>query len=311
MTFSSIVSRKYRGYFKRLVKLAIGLVVYAFDEAARLVKRAIGVGPSGATIAIYYHQVSRANRVRFARQMDHLLRWATPVRAERVALSDGNALRRVAVTADDGWKSFVDNALPELEQRNIPSTLFVVSHLLGDKLCDSENADDLNDRLISEAELTGLRRELVTIGSHTATHARLTHLPATDVRRELRDSRLCLSRLLRTDVDLICFPFSDYDEKTLAMSRSAGYAQAFGSQTTPLSEPHDSFLVERVRVDPTDWPIEFHLKLMNAYRLVFCAARLKQHVQTALSGLNSAPADRIGRLRGEVATGRYSDASKQ
>jgi peptidoglycan/xylan/chitin deacetylase (PgdA/CDA1 family) len=311
MSLKQIGLRDYRSTVKRLIKVAIGLVVYIADEAAGLVKRTIGIRPPGTTVVIYYHQVSRANQGRFARQMDHLLRWATPVRAENAASSADDTSWRVAVTADDGWVSFAENALPELEKRNIPSTLFVVSHRLGDKLSGSEKIGDLNDRLISESQLMNLSRELVTIGSHTATHPRLTTAPAAAVYRELLDSRIRLRKLLGVDVNLICFPFSNYDESTLKMSRSAGYLRAFGAQTTPLSHSHDAFLIQRVRVDPTDWPIEFHLKLMNAYRMAFCAVRLKQQIRAALSRLSSAPrTERLARYRGDAATGRYSDASK-
>ena len=163
-----------------------------------------------------------------------------------------------------------------------------------------------------EAELMNIRkRAWVTIGSHTATHPRLTSLRAAEVCRELLESRIRLSKLLAANVNLICFPFSTYDESTLEMSRATGYVQAFGSQTTPLQQSHDEFLIQRVRVDQTDWPIEFHLKLMNAYRMAFGVSKLKQQVQTALSRLGSAPAsESFARYRGNAATDRYSDAPK-
>jgi peptidoglycan/xylan/chitin deacetylase (PgdA/CDA1 family) len=103
-------------------------------------------------LAIYYHQVRRDERDRFAWQMDHLLRWVKSVRAGDLN-PNGEELRRIAVTADDGWLSFVENALPELEKRNIPLTLFIVSHRLGDTFGDS------SDRPISESELLNLRHD--------------------------------------------------------------------------------------------------------------------------------------------------------
>ena len=311
MSFKNIQLRKHRSTVKRLAKVIAGLVVYAADETIGLVKKAIGIRSPGTTVAIYYHQVSRADRNRFARQMDHLLRWATPVRAEDAGAFDGEDSRRVAITADDGWLSFAENALPELEQRNIPSTIFVVSHRLGDTLGDPNISGDPNDRLISEAELLKIPRELVTIGSHTATHPRLNSISVTDIYRELLESRIRLSYLLKANITLICFPFSKYNETTIELCRSTGYERAFGSQTTPVAQSHDAFLVQRVRVDPTDWPIEFHLKLMNAYRMVFFASKLKQQAGAALSRLSSAPRrESFTRYRRGATTGRYSDASK-
>jgi peptidoglycan/xylan/chitin deacetylase (PgdA/CDA1 family) len=207
--------------------------------------------------------------------MDHLVRWTKPVRAADLDFH-APELRRVIVTADDGWLSFVENALPELEKRNIPLTLFVASHRLGD------NLDDLTDRLISESELLNLPRDLVTVGSHTATHARLTTAPATQIRWELSESRSRLSSMLKAEVRFFCFPFGAHNDESVRLCRSTGYARAFGSQSTQPTQLYDAFLLERVRVDPTDWPIEFHLKIMGAYRAPFLAAMA---IKRALSSI--------------------------
>ena len=62
--------------------------------------------------------------------MDLVRRFATPVGADSqtpLAASE----HHVAVTFDDGLCSFAENALPELEKRNIPAALFVVADKLG------------------------------------------------------------------------------------------------------------------------------------------------------------------------------------
>ena len=58
--------------------------------------------------------------------------------------------RYVIVTADDGWISFVENALPELRSRNIPVTIFVIADRTGDSMGEAA------DHIVSEAELRGL-----------------------------------------------------------------------------------------------------------------------------------------------------------
>jgi peptidoglycan/xylan/chitin deacetylase (PgdA/CDA1 family) len=258
-----------------MTKVVLGLVIYTIFEILGFIKRSLGIPTPCTTVTIYYHQVSRAHRDRFARQMDHLLRWAKPVRADELS-SHAPESRRVVVTADDGWLSFVENAIPELEKRDIPLTLFVVSHRLGD------NLGDPSDRLITEAELLNLRRDLVTVGSHTATHARLTTASAPEVRRELLESRERLSYLLKADVRLFCFPFGAHNDESVKLCRYAGYARAFGAQSISPAQVSNPFLVDRVRVDPTDWPIEFHLKVMGAYRGLFFAAMLRRQAQAAI-----------------------------
>ncbi len=180
------------------------------------------------------------------------------------------------VTMDDGWISFVENALPELRSRNIPVTIFVVADCMGESLGEAA------DHIMSEKELHGLApdlaRGLVTIGSHTSTHARVTALDEREAWRELSESRAHLERILGREVKLFCFPFGVYSAEAVELCRAAGYERVFSGMPSPaLRDPHE-FLIGRMRVDPGDWLLEFHLKLMGAYDWVPLAASLKRRV---------------------------------
>jgi peptidoglycan/xylan/chitin deacetylase (PgdA/CDA1 family) len=225
------------------------------------------------TVVIYYHQIKRKERRAFAWQMDHLLRWAKPIRIEQLDSATCDS-HRVAVTADDGWHSFLVNALPELESRNIPVAIFVVSHLLNDRFGSK------SDRLLSGSELIGLKRDLVTVGSHTATHIRLEGASPYEVLREFRLSRARLGELLDSDVQWFCFPFGAHDNRSVELCRVAGYARAFGGQATPPGRLPEAFLVGRVRADPSDWPLEFYLKVKGAYGGLWAVASLNRWART-------------------------------
>ena len=110
-------------------------------------------------------------------------------------------VRYSIVTADDGWKSFADNALPELQRRNIPVTIFAISERLG------QSVDGITfDRLVTAEELRALDASLVTIGLHTATHAMMSTLEEPDAMRELRESHDHLATVSGRDVTMFCFP---------------------------------------------------------------------------------------------------------
>lgn len=255
----------------RLVKLLIASAFYVSRELTEAMRRLLGGKPRATATAIFYHQVPKEQRVRFARQMEHLLRWAEPIRAERTEpLRCGS--RYAMVTADDGWLSFIENALPELERRNVPVTIFVVSDRLGQSLGQA------HDRLVSESELGGIATHQVSIGSHTSTHARLTTLDEEGIRRELRASRAKLENLLGKEVALFSFPFGAFRDELINECRDAGYKRVFlGIPSSAPRQPHE-FVTGRVRVDPTDWLLEFHLKLMGAYSWLPRAINLKQRV---------------------------------
>jgi peptidoglycan/xylan/chitin deacetylase (PgdA/CDA1 family) len=260
----------------RFAKLVVAIVFYAITKLSRAAKRILGRQPRPICVGVFYHQVPPRHRERFARQMDHLLRWSKPVRADQDRLSDG-ASRCAFVAVDDGWLSFVENGLPEMKRRGIPVTIFVVAGRLGDSLGES------NDRLITEAELRDLSCELVTIGSHTTTHARLTSLDDTDVMSELHESRTTLERILQREVRLFCFPFGAYRDAHLQQCYAAGYARVFASTPVFESSSPSGFVVGRIRADPTDWLIEFRLKLCGAYQWMAIVMALKARFQPRLS----------------------------
>ncbi len=259
----------------RVIKVVIGLAFYLLTESWRLLLRVFGMAPPLHPVVIYYHHVLKDQRERFSRQLDHLLRWTHPLRTDEVPATPNG--RYAIVTADDGWKSFADNAVPEFQRRNIPVTIFAISERLG------QSVDGISfDRLVTPAELCALDAKLVSIGSHTATHANMTAVSASQAKRELRESREQLSAVLGREVTMFCFPYGNYRDDLIPLCREAGYDRVF-TCTPELANPAH-FVMGRVRVDPTDWPLEFHLKLMGAYRWMPKAISLKRRIRAAIGG---------------------------
>jgi peptidoglycan/xylan/chitin deacetylase (PgdA/CDA1 family) len=260
----------------RVIKFLISLAFYAVSESWTRVRELAGKTMPPRIVVIYYHHVLDEHRERFKRQLDHLTRWTKPIRADSNETFVAGS-RYAALTVDDGWLSFANNGIPELERRNIPVTMFAISDRLGSKI------DDIAfDRLVAPDELRGLNPTLVTIGSHTATHARMTTLNEQEALRELRDSREKLSKILDREVKTFCFPYGAYDEKLIPACREAGYDRVF--TCTPEFANPGQFVVGRMRVDPTDWPLEFHLKLMGAYRWLPLGISLKRRILGIVRG---------------------------
>jgi peptidoglycan/xylan/chitin deacetylase (PgdA/CDA1 family) len=258
-----------------VTKFLISGAFYAARETGWAVLGFLGRKRPPSAVGIYYHNVPAQHRGRFVRQMEHLLRWAEPVRADRTEpLPAGR--RFVMVTMDDGWASFVENALPELRKRNIPVAIFLVAGRLG------SNLGEPNDHILTEEELRGLIPDiesgLVMIGSHTSSHARITEIDPGEAWSELVGSRALLERTLGKDVNLFCFPFSSESPELVELCRKAGYKRVFGGRPAPALKDPGEFLIGRVRVDPSDWLPDFHLKLMGAYDWVPYAASLKRRV---------------------------------
>jgi peptidoglycan/xylan/chitin deacetylase (PgdA/CDA1 family) len=87
----------------------------------------------------------------------------------------------VVVTFDDGTPDFVEEALPILVRHRVPATLYLATDFVERGRPFPGSGAPLSWSALADAVSTGL----VTVGSHTHTHALLDRVPATEVDGEL------------------------------------------------------------------------------------------------------------------------------
>jgi peptidoglycan/xylan/chitin deacetylase (PgdA/CDA1 family) len=267
----------------RLTKLGLSLLYYIWCKVLGIIMRMLGKQPGGTLVVLLYHAVKQDNREKFARQMDELLRMASPVSAN----ADGplkKGRRYAAVTFDDGLQSVLTNAVPELCARQIPATLFVPTGYLGRQPQWNGNQHDACfsdvvmtcDDLRKLSTLKGPHGSLFKIGSHGIAHFDLTRIPDKQLRCELAGSKQQLEEILNHEVDMLAFPYGAYSDRVGQRTIEAGYKRAFLDIPHRSSEATDGFLFGRVYTDPDDWFIEYRLKLVGAYQWLPAAIRLKR-----------------------------------
>lgn len=245
----------------------LSLSIYGFDRVRNGCTRQANssLGPKG--IVLYYHAVRKDQRNAFARQMDMLLRMAYPWNLE--VCQNRNKKPLVAVTFDDGYVSVIENALPELKQRGIPVTFFVPTGSLGERpgWIKSPESPLWDERVISPNELKNIASEpLVTIGSHTVSHSNLLKLSAKEAIRELVESKAELENLLGLPIEWLSFPHGAYDDSLIQIALEAGYRRLFTIEPKPVNPMQPGVINGRVAINPDDWPLEFKLKMLGAYR---------------------------------------------
>jgi peptidoglycan/xylan/chitin deacetylase (PgdA/CDA1 family) len=259
----------------RIVKFGISLGVYAASGVGRFVNRLTGQAARSSCVVVYYHSVDAAQRIRFAEQMDQLLSYAKPIATTGTAeLEPGT--RYAVVTFDDGFRNFYDRALPELVKRGIPATMFVISDAIG----KSFGPEGHPEEVMSLEQLRSLPENLVTIGSHTMTHPLLPSMNLDEAKREIALSRVKLEAELHRNIVLFSFPYGGFNQKLVEICHEAGYQRVFSTLPYFAFKEPNEFVTGRVRVDPTDWPLEFRLKLAGAYRWLPWAFELKRKVLT-------------------------------
>jgi peptidoglycan/xylan/chitin deacetylase (PgdA/CDA1 family) len=253
---------------KRWFRLLISLPVWGGDLLQTAFVRLLGRQPRPICVVLYYHTVPAHHRDLFVRQMNLLLSLARPLPTEPgVTLEPGR--HYVAVTFDDGFVSVLENAAPELERRQIPWTVFVPSGCLGQSPPWIRHAPAVarQDRVMSSEELRELTKNpLVTIGSHTVTHAHLVEVGPEQASVELARSKADLEAVLDRPVTQFSYPFGARTPALDQRARAVGYRRLFSSVPQPAFRRPDEWVIGRINVDPDISLLEFRLKVLGAYR---------------------------------------------
>lgn len=262
---------------KRIAKLAISLLFYAGGRVSRSVLQSMGRSPDRNLVILYYHGIPLAYRPNFARQMESIQRRAQVLPASyRGNLPGGKP--NVAITFDDAYVSVAEHALPELLARGFHATIFVPVGVLGSRPTwpVEHGSLDADETVMSVDQITPLPSSLVTLGSHTSTHPRLSRIDARLAQEEILGSRLKLQDLTARQVRLLAFPYGDHDASTIELCKAAGYDYVFSVVPDPVDTTSAGFVRGRVKVDPFDWPLEFFLKYHGAYAWISQVSSLKQ-----------------------------------
>jgi peptidoglycan/xylan/chitin deacetylase (PgdA/CDA1 family) len=148
--------------------------------------------------------------------------------AVRLLSTDRLPRRAVALTFDDGYSSVGRLAWPELEQRGMPATLYVVPGFLDGqgRFPWDAHASEADAALLAAAEVLALSRQGLDIGSHTMFHRWLPASSSAELSTDLRESRRQLEELVGAPVSGLAYPTGGWDRRVRQAARAAGYAHA-------------------------------------------------------------------------------------
>jgi peptidoglycan/xylan/chitin deacetylase (PgdA/CDA1 family) len=273
----------------RLLQLAISLVVFCFDKFRDFL-RALGGSPRpGKCVLINYHSILPETRERFSRQIHLLTKIAQPLPKLAVRKLEAG-VRYALVTFDDAFRSFAENALPVLREHNLPVLVFVPTGYMGRPSAwyDYGGLNPVGEEVLSPQEIGEISQMPgVTIGSHSVTHPKMAEINSEELHRELKESKQSLESLLHSEIDSISFPYGSHGPRELEAAREHGYNFSLGVLPELLVAEIRPGLIGRVSVHPSDWLIEFRLKVHGAYRWMLWASHCKRRLKQMLGASRS------------------------
>lgn len=147
--------------------------------------------------------------------------------------------RAVAITIDDGWRSFYEIGLPILKKYDIPATLFVYTDFIGgSKAMTWNQVKDVSDSGID-------------IQCHTRTHRNLTVLREKEslkeylaaVEAEMLASKKEIKLRLDRECRYLAYPYGKTNSLVVAMLQKHGYRAGF-----TVSRESNSFFDDHYRI---------------------------------------------------------------
>ncbi|WP_421741990.1 polysaccharide deacetylase family protein [Cellulomonas sp.] len=123
----------------------------------------------------------------------------------------------VRLSFDDGNASDIEVALPELRDRGLAASFFVLAGRLDE--AGSLGPDDVRT----------LRDAGMTVGSHGLRHLPWRGMSDADLHAELVVARAQLASVAERSIDEAACPLGRYDRKVLGALRRAGYATVYTS----------------------------------------------------------------------------------
>lgn len=140
------------------------------------------------------------------------------------AFKEGKDLpdRTVAITFDGADKSILDYAVPTLIKNDLPFTVFIPAQRVNDGKAPYMSWDDLRDLKKSK---------LVSFGLHPSSYGHLVGAKPEEIRRQINNSLSLIRKELNRDVNMMAYPFGEFDTALLEITRSMGIQAAFGQQS--------------------------------------------------------------------------------
>lgn len=200
--------------------------------------------PAGAgVIFLIYHRVGGTSGSEidlpvalFEEQMRLLAEKTTPVTVHAAleflaAPAPTSGPAPVVVTFDDGTADFADVALPILQVHGVPVTLYLATAFIDESRPFAADGRPLSWAALGDAMASGL----VTVGSHTHTHALLDRLPEREAAADLDRSIHLIGDHLGVTPEHFAYPkavipSADVEREVMSRFRSAALA---GTRSNP------------------------------------------------------------------------------
>ena len=207
----------------------------------------------------------------FAAQMEYLHQngYQTCSPTQAISLLKANtrsAAKAVAITFDDGYRDFYQNAFPVLNQFGFTATVFLPTAYIGETALQFKERDCLTWSEVRELQGYG-----IAFGSHTVTHPQLRDLDNDSIEREIVNSKKESEQRTGGVVDSFAYPYAfpqadaEFKKRLRDSLHRAGYHSGVCTIIGRAGRDSDPLFIERLPINSLDDTALFQAKLAGAF----------------------------------------------
>lgn len=154
--------------------------------------------------------------------------------------------KTVALTFDDGFRNFFEEAFPVLENYDFRATVFLVTDFCGKHNDWEGNPPELpRSKLLDWQEIKELSEYGIEFGSHTRSHHNLTRAAAGEIKKEIVGSKKEIEDRLGREVSTFAYPFGDFNRAVKKIA-AENFKAACSTNLGKVRAGSDFFALERL-----------------------------------------------------------------
>ncbi|NTU73055.1 polysaccharide deacetylase family protein [Candidatus Roizmanbacteria bacterium] len=251
-----------RGIFVRIAYLVVAMLFFAASKMKGNTNR--------GKIVLCYHGVKNSQKFKFAKQLNLIKNRAVASKNLASVGELDTETSHVCLTFDDAFANLLPNVIPVITELQIPIAIFIPTGSLGTFppwLQGLEHSDS-TEMILSVVQISALLgNPLVSFGSHTVDHPRLSLLQEEEIHAQLRTSRDIISGIVGEKITELALPYGDYNEVVIQIALEEGYQKIYTLEPEAyvVESRSGTPLLGRFSVSPDDWPVEFFLTINGAY----------------------------------------------
>lgn len=255
----------------RMRSPARGIVKAVIVHGQAAIWAARGARSDPGVRILYYHRVS-PGRDQLAVSPDRFRHQLDLIADSGLSVLDLTSLQEpelapnatgVVITFDDGYRDFLDHALPALEDRGWSATVFIVPGAADGYV--QFPWYPARQEVLSWDEMRAVERGgLIRFEPHTLTHPDLTALDATEAWREIYGSKEAVEQAFGRPARSFCYPGGFFGPREAELAAKAGFEIAVGCEYGVNRPPFDAYALRRILVDRYDTSRLFAARLRGA-----------------------------------------------